>query len=121
MKQAEDAQLLLEFIEHQQCLTNLSFSEYILPPDLTTALMGKLCNSQSFDTLKNVFLRATCNFAENESCELLANFIANAPSLKELNIAGPDNKIKIVTVWTDDEGNTGWVRVTKDATKEFIC
>ena len=43
--------------------------------------MAALNNSASKHTLERVILDGTCNFYENESCELLAQFIAQAPKL----------------------------------------
>ena len=45
-----------------------------------------LCESSNFATLEDLNMSHALNFQEKEACELLAQFIDTAPSLKKLNI-----------------------------------
>ena len=112
--------MLIQFIEQQQCLTDLWFGSNHLGDGLTVQLMAALNSTRSRDTLKKVVMGCgTCDFRETKSCELLANFVANAQALKELWIQNSNNKVQIEADWAASAGQSGVIRVTRGRT--VIC
>ena len=55
----------------------------------------------------------TCDFREIESCELLAQFIAQAMLLKSFSISNSKGGVKIEAHWAESSDQSGVIKVLK--------
>ena len=80
--------LIAQIITTSTCLTKIFLDSNDLSGPMTTVLLNALSMSPSVESIESIHFFHSADLKENDACIALADFLANATSLKEFRIGG---------------------------------
>ena len=111
-RHSETQGYLFDFIGEQTCLNRLDLPNNKFDGELTEKVLNTLLQTSNFKTIATIDLMQSCDFSDNKTLELLANFVDQAQQLTEFFMRQRDVERQVnVQFEPAEKGRAGSIKI----------